>query len=204
MRMTALAAALMLASGTASAATTGFTLVISGNDQNIPTLSLTNISTTAMLTEFSMTIGDTSRNFDQIYTITAPAGGSATLIGGSSSQSGNNSASGRTNAFSINFSGFDPSEFARWDVDVDIDNDNTVEDYRSVFFNNGTAQNSLVSALFSDGRTVDLTLPDGANDLSSYTFTAATQVSAVPVPAALPLLATALGALGFASRRRNG
>ena len=204
MRMTALAAALMLASGTASAATTGFRLVISGNDQNIPTLTLTNISTTALLTQFSMTIGDTSRNFDEIYTITAPAGGSATLTAGSSSQSANNSATGRTNTFSVNFSGFDPSEFARWDVDIDIDNQNTFEDYRRVFFNNGTAPNSLVSALFSDGRTVDLTLPDRANNLSSYRFTAATQVSAVPVPAALPLLATALGALGFASRRRKG
>ena len=197
MRLTALAATLMLSGGAASAATTGFTLAISGNF-NTPTLTLTNISTTALLTEFSMTIGNTSRNFDYVFNINAPTVDSITQTAGDNANNG-----ARTDDFAFAFTGFGPGESANWQVDVDTDNANTTLDYRTVFFNNGAAANSVISALFSDGRTVALTLPDGSND-PSYTFTAATQVSAVPVPAALPLLATALGALGLASRRRKG
>ena len=45
--------------------------------------------------------------------------------------------------------------------------------------------------------------PDGDFPSCSIGEVAFNQVSAVPVPAALPLLATALGALGFVARRRK-
>lgn len=174
-------------------ATVGFDLTISGDD-NVPTFNLTNTSTAADLTSFAFTIGDTSRNFDEIYTITTSAGTSS-LTFGSTNQSG-----ARTDSFEISFTGLGVSQTACWDVDVDIDSSNTVENFASVFFNNGAAPNSVVTVGFSTGNIIDFTLPDG---VAPYSYSQSSDTSVVPVPPAMPLLAGGLGVMGLMGWRRR-
>lgn len=86
-------------------ATVGFDLTIRGN-ANVPTFNLTNTSAAADLTSFAFTIGDKSRNFDQIFTITTSAGTSS-LTFSSTNQSG-----ARTDSFEISFTGLGVSQTA--------------------------------------------------------------------------------------------
>lgn len=194
------ATGLVLVAGVpAYGATVGFELTISpqiGGSQgnNVPTLELTNTSTAADLTSFAMTIGDTTRNFDEIYTITTSAG-SSSLTFGDTVQSGT-----RTDSFEISFTGLGVSQTATWDVDVDIDSSNTIENFATVFFNNGTAPNSIVTVGFSTGDFIDFTLPDGN---SPYSYSQSAETSVIPVPAALPLMAGGLGVIGLMGWRRR-
>lgn len=183
----------VVAGAPAFGATVGFDLTISGDD-NVPTFNLTNTSTAADLTSFAFTIGDTSRNFDEIYTITTSAGTSS-LTFGSTNQSG-----ARTDSFEISFTGLGVSQTASWDVDVDRDSSNTVENFASVFFNNGAAPNSVVTVGFSTGDIIDFTLPDGG---APYSYSQSSDTSVVPVPAAMPLLAGGLGVMGLMGWRRR-
>ena len=190
----AAAGMIMASSAPALAATVGFGLTLSG-DPNIPTFTLTNTSTAADLTSFAFTIGDTSRNFDQIYTVNTPAGSTGTLTFGDASQGGV-----RTDSFTISFTGLGVSQIANWRVDVDLDNLDTVENFSTVFFDNGTLPNSVVTVGFSTGDFIDFTLPDGS---SLYSYSASKPVDVIPVPAALPLLAGGLGLMGLMSWRRR-
>lgn len=193
----------VLAAGTALAAAPAFALPataafdfdISG-DANVPTMTLTNTSSAGVeLTSFRFFIGDSGYNIDEVYTISAP-GMTAVLTEGDAAQGG-----ARPDAFTIAFTGFEPGESASWDVDVDVDSANTVEDYRTVFFNNGDGSgNATLAAAFSTGNVLNFTLPDFDPAPASYSF--AVSSSPVPLPAALPLLGAGLAALGVAARRR--
>jgi hypothetical protein len=174
----------------ANAATTGFTLLINGNT-NVPTMTLTNDSTLAQLIRFTLTIGNTTRNYDSVTNTSPPPGGSFTL----NSPDTNSSGGVRSDVIDIAFTGFDPAEQFSWDADFDIDNGNTNENYRTVLFNNGTADNAVATAFFLGGSSVALTLPDGNATATSFTFSAS-EVSAVPLPAALSLMLLGLGTFG--------
>lgn len=187
------AAAVMVASNSSQAALIGYTLVIDGN-VNVPTYTLTNDSAAAQITSFSFTVGHSGRNFDYVQAITAPAGGTANLIIGDTANSG-----ARTTSFQIDYTGFDPGEFASNNTDVDIGN--ITLDYRNTFFNNGAEPNSVITVDFSDGQTLSQTVADQTAGQSSYTFSQS--ANPVPVPAALPLLAGAVGLLGAAGWRKS-
>lgn len=211
-RIGALALALALAAPGVAAAgtiTAGWSLTISGNT-NVPTFTLQNTSGAGvLLTQFSITIGDTSRHFDLNDSVltSPPAGGTMSLAPGFGV-----SAPNRADEAILTFTGFDPGDVAVWTLDLDLDPaSNSVQNYRTVMFNNGAAPNAVgtatfVSAQFKGPVVVGLTLPDGATTDTSYTFTASQEVAvplaAVPVPPALPLLAAALGLFGVVARRR--
>lgn len=57
-------------------------------------------------------------------------------------------------------SGFLPGEELALDLDVDLDYEDQLEDFRTIFFNNGLANNSTVTVDFSNGATLSQTLPE--------------------------------------------
>jgi hypothetical protein len=197
---------LAAASLPASAATVGYSITIgTGGALNgtfdYPAFTLTNLSDPGTsISSINFTIGDPTFNFDRVTNSIAPAGGTMVRTIGDNANGGP-----RTDLFAFDFSGFDAGDFATWRAEIDPDSFNAARDFRSVFFNNGgiVVPNSLVSVLFSDGFMLDLTLVD-TGSASSYTFSASHEtVSAVPIPATLPLLAGAFGLLGLA-RLRSG
>lgn len=201
LKQTAAAAALSLVASGAMAATVGFDVTISGS-KNLPRFELTNTSDTAQLLTFGLTIGDTAYNYDQADTFTAPADGSIGFILGHSANGG-----ARFDEIKFSFTDFDSGEIAKWRMDIDIDNQNTIQDYRSVLFNNGTADNAVFTATFDTGDVVSIILPDDTNGVNeTYAFgasaTSAQQPAPVPLPAGLPLLVAGFGALTLL-RRRN-
>ena len=186
------------AANVAQAGLIGFTLVISG-DTNVPTMSWTNNSTTAKITSIDITIGDTGYNYDFAQNIIDPSGGSSTLITPDTVNGGGV----RSDHANFTYTGFDPGETASFDLDIDIDSADSVEDYRTVLFNNGGAANAVATVAFMDGSSMGslmLTLPDGADDLSSYTFRA--EANDIPEPGTLALFGLGLAGLGFARRSK--
>ncbi|WP_425404390.1 VPLPA-CTERM sorting domain-containing protein [Hwanghaeella sp.] len=177
----------------------GFDLTLSGNT-NVPTFTLVNTSAAGQqLTGFTFTIGNVSRHFDFVNSLSNPAGGTSTLNSPDSVDNG-----ARSDTIDLTFTGFDAGESVSFAADVDLDPSfNSTQDYRNVFFNNGTALNSVATAFFAFGTSVSLTLPDNPVNQSSYSFSASNGVSAVPLPAALPLLVAGLAGLGILSRRRK-
>ena len=187
------AGALAVAATGATAATYGFELTMSGS-ANIPTFTLENTGTSAAITQFSFSVGDTTRNWDAIYTFSPPPGGTMTLLQGDTNDSGGV----RVDVGIIGFTGFDAGETASWNADVDPDNSNTSIDYRVVLFNNDAADNAQLIATFDNGQTLSLIMPDAPN-AGSYTFAAS--AAPVPLPAGLPLLVGGLAVFGVMRRR---
>ena len=201
-RTAALAAAATLAAGAANALTIGFSLMLSG-DANVPTFALTNTSTRAAIESFDFTIGDVTRNFDAVTLLEAPAGGTSALLFGSATQGGSSATGGRTDNFTIGFTGFAPGLTSRFTTDVDRDDVNSLENYRVRFFNNGEAPNSVITVLYDTGSILTLALPDQTTQLTSFTFAQSVEVAPIPLPAGLSLLGGALFGLVVASRRRR-
>ena len=174
-----------------SAALISFELKFAGSFDN-PTVRLKNTSeATVQLTDFSMTIGDTSREFDMItnpISDTDPGGDlTSTLVIGDSNQDLIG-----TDLYKFSFTGFNSNDLIRFYTEIDEDAQNTSEDYRMVFFNNGENENSVVTVSFFDGLnpgTLTMTLPDG-DVAESYVFIAEGQT--VPIPGALWLFGSGL------------
>lgn len=197
-RFSILTAVLALGAGSATAATTGFNLELSGK-ANAPHMTLTNTSTSATLDWFSFTIGDTTYNYDAVYDIVGPAGGAVNIDTGDQRTRG----SGRFDQIDLSFTGFDAGESAIWRVDVDLDDVDSKEQFWSVLFNNGSALNAVFTAGFSDQSVLSVTAPDAQPGPDTYTFAANAnaRIGAVPLPAGLPMLAGALGIFGLMRRR---
>ena len=127
-----------------------------GGDANVPTISITNNSPTLEITRVEFTIGNTSKNFDGgTQTQTPPPGGSIDArvpLAGT-----------RSDSTAMNLSGFGPGETFNFDVDIDRDASpqDTVENYSTVFFNNGSAANSVVR-VWSGASSAEITLEDNA------------------------------------------
>lgn len=212
----ALAASLLtgfLGSSAASAVTTGFDLVIDGGfgqqpgTVNVPLVTLTNRSSEALLTSFSLTIGDPAFNFDGVVQIRGPAGGNSLLVLGDTNIPRFDGI--HTNSIALSFTDFDPGESVSFGIDIDADSGVFFQDYRDVLFNNGPATNAEVTVHFSDATPLVLTLndvddPGPVYRASALRTVAADSVSAVPVPASAFLLGAALIGASFLRRRRRG
>ena len=138
-----------------------FTVRIEG-DGNVPTIYVTNNSPTLEINRFDLTIGNTAKNFDgDTQTVNLPPGG--TLVNRSPVTGV------RDDTISIVLDGFGPGETFSFTADVDSDFDpfNTVENYSRVFFNNGSAPNS-VARVYSGSAVSEITLEDNAP--IPYTF----------------------------------
>lgn len=168
-----------------AATTTGYSFLISGN-ANVPTVQLTNTSTNADITGFSMTIGNTAYNFDAAYHEVLGSVGSFTRI----SPDTNDGGGVRSDVAAYSFTGFNPGEMFQFQVDVDRDSSNTSEQYYNVLFNNGTAPNSLLVVSFSNNMTLRGILPDYSAGPHAFS-----QSTAVPLPGALVLLGSGLAGL---------
>jgi len=186
----------------ANAETIGFQLELSGSN-NVPTFGLTNTSDTALIEAFEFTIGDITRNFDAVTGLGDEPGKGVTPV--LNSPDSNDGGGVRSDILDIGFNGFLPGILADFFVDVDRDSSNTVENFQTVFFNNGDAMNSIASVLFSTGDRLDLTLTDELAQ-SPFIFTASSdgnqEPPPIPVPAGVWLfLGGLLGLTGVARGR---
>ncbi len=131
---------------------------------NTPTIYVTNDSPTLEITRFELTIGNTSKNFDGSYkSLTPPANGTATqtapTMGGLFGL-----VNFRSDVLVVHLTGFGPGKTFAVAVDVDQDAypQDQVEDFNTVFFNNGTLPNS-VATVYAGAASASRTLPDNAS-----------------------------------------
>lgn len=222
-RLTALlAAAAALAPAAASASTLAAELELrfgtsslGGGGWNVPRLILTNQSDTAQITGFTVTIGDTAFNFDgggvpgqrgagrTAFFAEAPAGGTASLVVGDSSHTGNGRPGRSWDALEYALTDFDPGERFQFDVDVDPDSATgaTAAAANRVMVWNGMAPNALLRVVFSDGTVLSGAFEDGTDpNATSFFARVSLNPAAVPVPPAAALLPLGLAML----RRRRG
>lgn len=197
-----LAGLLMLAAsclaGNATASVIEYKLTIAASpDENEPTLTLENLSDPGFdIIGFNLTIGDPVRNFDAAG-FENDFGNGITFI--RNSPDGNIAGGVRSDNVDYDFIGFNPSESGSIQLDIDAFGD-TFQDFRTVFFNNGAADNSIVTVEFSGGHSLVMSLPDGPLDDAVYMFQDR-GVLAMSEPAVSGLLA--VGLLGLVARRRR-
>lgn len=192
--------AVALACCATTSAQAGFKLTIATSDDygaNAPLMTLENTSSSRVLDSFSLSIGDPAYNFDRI---TAPDDAGDPLSGATVTQGDFPDGGERVDTLELQFP---EDELAAgsaisWLVDIDRDGGDSSEDFRTVLFNNGDGvANAVAAAVFADGSEQRITLDDGPTGQASYSFVA-------PLPAALPLFAGGLAAVGLVLRRRRG
>ncbi len=183
----------LLLVGQANAALVGYEFQIFGNN-NVPTVTLENLSSSADITRFIMTIGNTVYNFDAAYHEVLTGITSFTRV----SPDANDSGGVRSDQDEYTFVGFAPGGIFKFDTDVDRDNANTTENYRTVLFNNGAVPNSTLTVEFTGGWSLSGTLPDYSGD-PPYVFS---QVQVIPLPASLWLVGGGLLALAGLRRKK--
>lgn len=163
---------------------------------------LTNTSTSAQITGFSATIGDTGKNFDLVNNINAfadPGLDLAWTLNSPDTLQDNV----RSDIVSWSLTGFDPGD--RFDFNADIDDDiigNTPESFDQILFNNGVLPNSVITVWFADGGitgSISMALPD-ATSAARYDYSAAGQI---PEPATLFLVALGMAGIGLRGRRKK-
>ncbi|MCW1883829.1 hypothetical protein OKA04_03760 [Luteolibacter flavescens] len=143
-----------------------FTVKIEGNT-NEPTISVTNNSPNLDITRFEFTIGNTAKNFDGYQqNVTPPPGGTANRT---EPTSGN-----RSDKVAFDLTNFGPGETFSFQVDVDTDGHNDVQNYKNVFFNLGGNTPNSVATVWSGAAKASRTLPSFPNplpdDQNAYAF----------------------------------
>lgn len=206
-----LAAAVLLGGGArpAAAQTVGYTVQITNEGTatiDAPSFRVTNNSTTHAITRFEVTIGDTAYNFDRAFEESGDPGVTATLL----MPDTGHGLERDDNVAYIDFSGFDPGKMFRFRGEIDRDDPldpNQATDFRQVLFNNGAAENSVITVFFSSGQSLSLTLPESpAHDpgnSGTYTFSQSAPVTAVPEPASALLFLPGLAVVGLLKRRKG-
>ena len=120
--------------------------------RDVPLFTLSNTSTDALITSFSITIGDLNYNFDAVTFNTLPTGPQVTSFTPDKVQGG-----ARSDVLSLNFSNFAASTAFNFRGDIDRDSDNglSLTNFRTVL--TGPTP-SVVTVKFSDGSTLTNTL----------------------------------------------
>lgn len=176
----------------ALAATLGYTLTINNpvfnpanGNQNVPDFELTNTSQAgAQITGFQLSIGDTSANFDFVRIQTAFIDPGNDLSFALNTVGTVNNGIG-DDILDYSFTGFDPGDVFRFEVDVDRDVGGPITDFRDVLFPTATA-----FLTFSSGSTLSTTLNPADPNSGTFTFEDVT-IAPVPLPGSAPLLALA-------------
>lgn len=208
----------------ATASTVGFDLTIEGN-WNTPFITVENTSTSGvMIDSFSISIGDTSRNFDwarnkkapvEDQPLVAPDGGTVSAAPDIGDNAGTN-----FDVLEFSFTGFDTGESFKFITDIDLDTDaGAWLFFNETLFNNGTGVNSVAEVIFSNDQVLSFTLPDvaGPRNYSTerpYIFEVtaplqrspgrqAQQANPVPLPASAPLILAGIAAIGLLRRRKG-
>lgn len=199
--------------GSAHAAVIGYTLDIFGN-VNAPTFQLTNDSTTASITKFNFTIGDTSRNFDVVLNTDDDVDSDSSVISFTLNRPDTVNDAVRTDDIDIDFTGgFTPGQAFGFDGDVDLDGSSSpgsVEDFTTVFWNNSTDNSRILVAFNNSQLGLSWELPEnpspvpGSNFNNHYRFTQSREITdTIPEPSTLALFGTALLGLGGIGRHRK-
>jgi hypothetical protein len=145
------------------------------------------------LDTWSMTVGDTTFLYDNIYLSREMFSGgdgtqSAVLTFGDRTDDGLG-----TDSFAYVFTNFAPGVSFAGQWDIDFDSGAFDVDARTVLFNNGAAPNAVLNFTFSDGSTIVYVFPD-LPILDSYTLT-------IPAPGAATAVALVLGVAAHRRRR---
>ena len=203
--LAAAAAASVALAGAARAATVGATLTINTatTDSNVPRVAVTNDSDSADITRFTLTIGNPGFNYDGYRDANFTAVDSW-MTNIDTNLSGGGSQAGRYEIADIfDIVGLNPTESVSFEIDVDRDFANTVENFRNVLWNNGAmVANAIFTVYFSDDTVLSTVLDDDPVARAEYTFSVSQGMAPVPVPGAALLMAPALAGLGFARRRK--
>ncbi|MEM6488440.1 MAG: hypothetical protein AAF677_09275 [Pseudomonadota bacterium] len=210
------AAVTAVAPSAAMAATLDWRLTVDGSGSripgtpNVPMFTLENLGE-GTLVAFEITIGDTDFNFDGVTALSGPVGGTASIALGDASIFGTGTAVFDT--IRLAFTGFDSGEQARFGLDVDADNGAVQQDYRTVLFNNGAADNAIATAFFQTqgiGSAVPVSLGFADVPASSGIVilesgpVAAHDVIPTPLPPAFLMGLAGVAGLAFVGRRRPG
>lgn len=202
---------LCLLATTASASTIGYELTITpstgydGCGVNVPTMSLKNISDSFEISEFTLSIGDTSYFYDFFWKASFDTENTYTSnsVGEGWSNNDNTYYGSSEQKIDFSFTGFDSSEIFSFDVDIDHTDTTWPQDYTNVLFDNGNADNALITVSFSNGDTFESFLPDSSesaysSETESFSYNSETneyffsQSLAVPIPAAVWLFGSGL------------
>jgi uncharacterized repeat protein (TIGR01451 family) len=157
-----------------------FVLLLS-DDVDTPTVTLVNAALSDSITEFIMTIGDTSFNFasvfDEMFEEQGPSNARFTLI-----------TPGKHGADKVHytFSGFEFGDVFSFKADINPDNDgDTATDYRQVLFDldgSDDSDNALVTVHFASGTTISRRLPDfPSEEINGFFFVGTSEGSVLIV-----------------------
>jgi len=184
-----------------------------------PLIVIGNSSTSASITNFALTIGDTSYNFDAVMFVTPNPSVTATSFSPDTIQGGI-----RVDQLSVNFSGFVPGQQfgIRTDIDRDADNGLSFTNFRTallaaadpanrahvtVTFSDGNVLTDILSPFDQQGNTVVLTSSFRCAPTVSMGSIQSGESMVVPEPSALLLAAVGATAgfclIGYRQRRRT-
>lgn len=160
-------------------------------------LMVENIDDTA-LAGLSLTIGDTTKNFDSARLTNDSSLGIALSVLSPDESNANL----RSDFLELSFAGFGPGLHAKLLVDLDGDTGSQTTDWQTTLFNNGDASNAQLTMHWIDGATQSLVLTDeiGRNPQSAYTVNVPHPIN-IPEPASLVL--ALLGTLSAFMLRRT-